>query len=831
MNLFLKYFLPLSSDGSVHRVYRKTVLGGPNSGCELLCYVTLESEVVSTDLNHVANFVWSAVGDSFVEYQGSALQGVKKSLRNGVQKAQEVLRNNKEIVDKGVDFEVTICVVNKGNLYISYLGNHIVTIFREAEIHPISELLAEHKVTAGSIALYPTDVVAITDDRHEHSWSNPYLLLEELQKDESDGTLENGILLFSQTTDFDSYLSVGEQFENDGIQEVKADIDSNTYTNEGFVESEVNPNEGSVESEKSATDLSNAEASEASDEYFDETLSDQKVLDNHVGVIESSPDEIDPKLKVETDSSEEADDRSVEIDAEKAPQTFLEKLKAFMSLVKEKIAGSVPYFKKFFSVISSGFSSLINGISNIISKIQTFIFSWLEKKYGKELWYKRMVAKASQGEFGRHTNLGKIEVGGYHKKDLQTKRIAIAFVAILVVILIFVGIDASKKAREVKLLHDNYITLENSVVDKLVLAETRINSDRESAEIALFEAQKILEKTGLDVELLSEKDKNALKLLKSRILTLEDKLYKRVAISKDDKMSIFLDSRLDLGEKSNPTDIAIFKDQQQTEYIYITDNGNNKLYFASTNGRFTAVEDSGNILTDPIFVDAGYYGVYVYDSKVGGVRARYGNSNGVPGSLEIITGLEPSDFGIEKPTAMGVFTAADNFYLLDSSSTSIMKVNNNEGKFGFPFTYLVDDSLTLGKDILADFIIYTVGGGSSGLSAYQYSSGEGRVLNSGWQIAGLQKPFEDLVAGYTGPTLDYHLFVFDQSQKRLLVFEKPSDQEGRHPGQLLLLREFVYRGDDSKVLSNVKDIVVDNAQQNAYILDGKVVWKISLQGL
>lgn len=814
MNLFLKFFLPNPDKGAFRRVFQKNIPTG-NDSSHLLCYVTLESDVVSSDLAHVANFVWTEIVDTYGAYQGSALQAVKKSLRQALQKAQEVLKNNKEIVDRGVDFEVTICAVSKGNLYIAYLGNHYVTVFRENETHPITDLLVEHKVNAGSIALYPNDVVMVSDEKPDFDWSDPHKLLAQMSQAEAEDNLANGVVLFSNSIDFEQFLGDLPQLDEKEQNSISPDeelIDEEEY------EVATNLTDEDYKAENSKEDLRPTSIDEPDEFGFAED-------DAEPNMDMMATDDVDEVEVVQTAETVEPDQEIAQ------PTTFLDKLKKLGGAILLWFKTTAPKVQKVFKGIGNGFSKLVDFIANLIAKIKMLILGFLEKKYGKELWYKRMAAKFSQHDMSRSGGLGRIEVGSYRKQDVQRKRIAVAIIAIVIVVLLFVGIDASKKAKEVRLLHENYITLETSILEKLTLAESRINSDAEAAEIALFDGQQILDKSGLDFEMISDEDKKALEEIKTRITNLEDKLYKRVAISKGNQLELYLDARLDLGAKSLPTDIAIYKDPQQSEYLYLTDSGNNKLYYGSTNGKFTAVEDTSSVIKDPLFVDAGYEGVYIYDKQVGGIFAPYGENTGIPGAVKVITGLEPSDFQVENPTGMGVFTSADNFYLLDGENKAIMKVNNDEGKFGFPFTYLVDDSLTLSKDIMADFIIYTLGGGSAGLNAFQYNAGESRVLNSGWQITGLRKPSENLVAGYTGATLDYHIFVFDQSGKRLLVFEKPSDADGRHPGQLLLLREFVYRGDDEKILSDVKDIVVDNSQQNVYILDGTSVWKMSLNGL
>jgi hypothetical protein len=63
-----------------------------------------------------------------------------------------------------------------------------------------------------------------------------------------------------------------------------------------------------------------------------------------------------------------------------------------------------------------------------------------------------------------------------------------------------------------------------------------------------------------------------------------------------------------------------------------------------------------------------------------------------------------------------------------------------------------------------------------------------------------------------------------------LKLEKPRDayNDKLHPNELVLLNQYIYRGEDENVFNNVKEIVVDKAQKNMYVLDGNNVLKIAL---
>lgn len=148
--------------------------------------------------------------------------------------------------------------------------------------------------------------------------------------------------------------------------------------------------------------------------------------------------------------------------------------------------------------------------------------------------------------------------------------------------------------------------------------------------------------------------------------------------------------------------------------------------------------------------------------------------------------------------------------------------------YALPYTYLAEDTISSGEDIFGDFSIYILSAGSDGLGSYYYDYTQGRIVKSTTQVTGLRESYEDLTAGYTGESLTNHLYLFDRQGKRILILEKPDVLNNIHPDSFLFLRELVYRGDNDSVLGDVKDIVVDSAEENIYVLDGSKIWRIPL---
>jgi hypothetical protein len=127
--------------------------------------------------------------------------------------------------------------------------------------------------------------------------------------------------------------------------------------------------------------------------------------------------------------------------------------------------------------------------------------------------------------------------------------------------------------------------------------------------------------------------------------------------------------------------------------------------------------------------------------------------------------------------------------------------------------------------------VYVFTKGEEGILRYIWSSVEQKQVLSEFGIIGLSGGVGRITKGYTyADSMDSGLYMFDSEGKRFLRFEKP--QEGgadiRHPNQLLLLKQYEYRGGDENEFKNVKDFVVDHKEENMYVLDGNTVWKIAL---
>lgn len=823
MDLFIKYFLP-DQDKSVYRRVFQLAVELPNGReSQLFAYITMESDVDFSYLSNVANFTWNSILDTYSEYEGATLQAVKRSLRSGIQKAQEVLKNNQEIVDKGIDFEVTILALVEGNMYISFVGDHQVTIFRDETSNPVSALLREHKVNAGSIAVYPTDVIAVTDDDHEYTWDAPVSLFTEIEESVDEDTLDMGVIFMSETVDFEDLIAV--------------DPETSPYDllNSGEETLEPVESENSIDTDESANNITNpqndlerASDTKIKEEYLKNSLLDQDAMKKNdsekvVGILESSETfEISETSKsiVPPENSENTKNTQENKSEFEKDQTPIQKTLSILKIIWE-------FIKKWSKKIWVGLNTLIEKLSVLWGNITEYILALLANLFGNKPWYKRLVANFSQSQLGKSPKLGKIEVGGYKTKQMQNKRGVIVILALVGVIVVFIGVNKTKQAKEIAAIHESYIAYEDTVSKYLDTAEGLLRSDEAKAISSLAKASELLENPTIDVSVISAMDSEAKVALEDRLVSIEDSLYNRVAIVEDQNLTKFIDGRLKLGPDTQPTDIAIYRDPTSTEYIYVTDKGEKTLFWINTaSSKIQQASEGAVQLGSPTYVDIGNNGVLLYDTEIGGVRAQFDGNKGNLQELELLSGTSPDDYNLSSVDEMAILGGGDDMYLLSATDQAIMKAKGNGStSYNLPYTFYSTDSFSSATDFYADNNLeYVLSAGSSGFNVYQYLQLEGRLGEYSFQMNSPKVPIQDLTAGYTNGKEGMKMYFFDREGKRILVYEKPTGSST----QFSFVKEYVYRGDDQSILENVADIVVDATQTFVYILDGSNIWKLSL---
>lgn len=453
---------------------------------------------------------------------------------------------------------------------------------------------------------------------------------------------------------------------------------------------------------------------------------------------------------------------------------------------------------------------------------------WIKELFGKRKWFKKVASKVSEIKINTkpiHSMKG-MRIDGYKTRDLRTRRIRVVIVGIVIIVLLALGINFTIKARNASIVHKQATGVFTDIENLVKKAESYATSDKSTAEMSIYQAKTQLAELPSQ---LSEKDLAIKAGYDARILTLEDSMYYRVGLADNDgKLSTFIDTRLAFGEGSDPTDIEIYSDGSGNKYLLVTDKGLKSVYRVALYDKKTEkLVDTSNLLKEPMYVSMGNSGAFIYDEKVGVLKAPFDDSKWF-NTFVAISGLSRESIKPDKISEFIVLTETDNIYLLAQDENSLLKsVFSYENRYGLYYRYITDERLVNATDILADLSVYFLTSDSPYLLRYSYSYVEQIQKENPLTISGVNGDLGMLTKGYTTESLDDGLYAYDSTNRRFIKFEKP--QEGGsnviHPNEVILKEQWVYRGTKSDVWGNIKDFVVDSSG-DMYILDGSTVWKV-----
>ena len=454
---------------------------------------------------------------------------------------------------------------------------------------------------------------------------------------------------------------------------------------------------------------------------------------------------------------------------------------------------------------------------------------WLKEFFGKRKWFKKVASKVSEIKINAKpiTSMKGMRIDGYKTKDLRTRRVRVVVIGVAIIVLLALGINFTIKARNASIVHKQATAVFTEVENLVKKAESYATSDKSTAEMSIYQAKNQL--NGLPSN-LSEKDMGIKSGYDTRILSLEDSMYYRVGLTDNDgKLSTFIDSRLAFGEGSDPTDMEIYSDDSGNKYLMITDKGLKAVYRVSLYDKVAErLIDTSNLMKEPMYISMGNSGVFVYDEKVGVLKAPFDSGKWFS-TFVSISGLGRESIKPDKISEFIVLTESDNIYLLAQDENSLLKSSfSYENRYGLYYKYVTNDLFANATEVFADISLYFLTSDSPYLLRYSYNYQEQVQKENPLTISGVDGDLGVLTKGFTTESLDDGLYVFDSTNKRFVKFEKPQEAGTNpiHPNEVILKGQWVYRGSKSGVWGDIKDFVVDSSTGDLYILDGSTVWKV-----
>lgn len=718
--------------------------------------------------DRISKFVWDSIVDSyFFSPFSSVIDSLKKAVLNGSRKAVDLIKN-----DKGaeVNLSFSLALFKGKGAYLTVYGEQELFMYKNGGIVKVSEVILQNKGVVVSVAWTERDILLM---------SSPNLLssvVESISLGDSNDEVASNIL--ESSYNFSGYQSILLLSSKEYIvrKSVEVPEDNRILTNEIEPENnEIGKIENSTESENEIG-KPNAE-----------------VVENF---ILKKPISLKDKLAIS------------EIDREK-----------FVSFTK-KIFFKL---KNIFTVLASFFEKMTLKIGNTFALIFGRLRESIKGLYGNKQWYRRIMSKFSFASSGRRN----IKIDGYKEVGLRNRRFGILFLLIILAILVFVGAKLSMNAKIARTIHKEAVVLMDDFEGSLDIAQKNLLTDPEVSALELFELDSVIKE--LSIKKLSLDDSKRYSQLFDRYTQLDDRINNRVGLSEESgNIELFLDGRSEFGELAELTDITYYKDEFQNNFLLVVERNEGIVYKINLdNKKIEKLPDSKNVIKKPTFIDYGVGGVYVFDQSKGVLKASFGKG-GIINTFVPVAGLDSDVIGDISVDDFAIITSNDNVYFLSKSEKSILKANRSGSGYTLPFDFVSSKTFTGANNLANDISIYVLTQGEKGIERYAFNYTKGKTTLLPVTTVGLVPDFGNIIAGYTGSLSDSNLFVFDQTNERLIMLEKPieSGQNSRHPNQMVLLSQYIYRGGRTDVFKNVKELASDYNDEYVYVLDGNTILKV-----
>jgi hypothetical protein len=713
-----------------------------------------------TNTERISKFVWDSIVDGYL-YSSSQTtnESLKDSIQEGVKKVKDLMANNKELEETGIDISFTIALVKDEGIYVGIFGENEIYTFKKHSLVNVSDILNQKKASTAGITLEKGDLLMV---------SSPGILAKN----------EKRFSNFKEKKDFVRSLNA--------VGETLVGTKALLY----FTKGEEKKEETVKKKEK------------------------KTVVESFEGIKDGAKNLVKPIARIERI---------------KKPKEGRETLfKDFKE--KNKVDEKLSKFKTILSSIWNRVGGFFEKISVFVSEKWDILKEKVVNNVGKKRWYKKIGARLSEINLGKKKTRGVegMKIDNYKTRDLRSKRFKILFMFLTITILLILGVNFTVRTRKAREISKEANEVFEQVEELLRKSEDNFVTDRASAETYLYQAEKLME----DVpEELGDSDTENFDELRSKILEVGDSLYRRIGfVEGDGRFENFIDARLAFGEGTSTVDMASYRDQAGNEFLVVADKGRKTIYRVSLYDRSVrAIPDNDGLIKEPQFVYVGGEGVYVWDERGGMLKAAF-NEEGWFTAFTSLSGLGTREVRAEDIAEMVVWYG-ENIYFLSKDRGALLRSSAiYADRYGLPYSFLEHESMNNATHVIADLSVYIVTTEEPYIVRFNYSYFESRFYEAPLGIIGFDGNFGKLTRGFTDDSMEYGLYFFDAEKRIFFRFQKPIEAgEGmRHPNQISLINQYVYRGEKDPILDSVKEFVVDKAENSMYVLDGSVIWKVVL---
>lgn len=275
----------------------------------------------------------------------------------------------------------------------------------------------------------------------------------------------------------------------------------------------------------------------------------------------------------------------------------------------------------------------------------------------------------------------------------------------------------------------------------------------------------------------------------------------------------------------------LYSDANLTDMVYTQGN-----LYASDKARDTVYQFGTNINSEVNQFVTGLNAPFTMTTNVDGdiiffdadSSSSVGKITVGDGQVTRYPGLSPAVIG--SVTKATIFSGNDALYELHQNHQQIFKRDKNGSEYvgggavyntQNPPNWKTDPELGSAIDIDVPYEIYVL---IRGKGLRRYLGGEENTINQATFINTSKKDFDSL-ASATAIDIDGKLLaVADPTNRRVMLFSI-QDNDAKN---LVFEKSFVYRGNDSSIFKNIKEVVVNESSQNIFVLDGTGVIRLDL---
>lgn len=114
-------------------------------------------------VERVSKFVWDSIVDGYLYSPSTTTnESLKEAIDQGVKKVKDLITNDKELEETGIDINFVVVLVKDEGVYVGIFGESEIYTFKKGSLVNIYEILNEKKAKTAGILLERSDVLMIS---------------------------------------------------------------------------------------------------------------------------------------------------------------------------------------------------------------------------------------------------------------------------------------------------------------------------------------------------------------------------------------------------------------------------------------------------------------------------------------------------------------------------------------------------------------------------------------------------------------------------------------------------------------------------------------------